>query len=596
MRILKRIYRRLIPRFLMAYLLVLLLPIALLSTSVYTNAVGNERAALLEAKREALFSDRLYIQNQLQNIEEKYHQFKNSASLRDILDGTLSTDREIMYAYVKEVGGLIYDNQNEADAIAEIRIYSDNHEAVRVLPPFHDMQALYETPLSKRFTSAPGTELIRRFWVADTVNGRLRLTYYAGLMDILNQRAIGTLAIACNEELFALFLRAGEPEEATYFYSEGELVYGAFFSEESETIRLKNEPKFLSHSGETSVQLEEAAGLVQSVMHLRDRGLTVVRYQSFPAPATLPLGFWLCILLFVLLTLLLIPWVFRPLRNITQLARHMKETHSPTLTPYDGHASADEIGDLIQEYNAMVERTKTLSQTIHSNELLLRNAQIEMLQAQLNPHFFYGTLENIRMTAEMHGEALIAEIAYRFGNLMRYCLSREFFVPLEKEVDIVKQYIEIQQRRLGNRFTAEWTLDATFEEWQCPKFVLFSMVENAFTHDVSNSRKTVHIQILLRQDGDELTIEVANDGPGIEAERLALLQRLIAHPEERAQFASTANGRSIFNINDRLQLYYGEHYRFEIESIPWRHTVCRVCMRRDVVRGEGKARAEADAD
>ena len=131
----------------------------------------------------------------------------------------------------------------------------------------------------------------------------------------------------------------------------------------------------------------------------------------------------------------------------------MKTTQSASLAPYTGKAGDNEVGDLISEYNAMAQRTNELSRTVHQNELLLRNAQIEMLQSQLNPHFFYGTLENIRMIAEMHGEKLIAEIAFAFGNLMRYSLSREYFVPLQKEMDIVAQYIEIQKKRLGNRFT-----------------------------------------------------------------------------------------------------------------------------------------------
>ena len=74
---------------------------------------------------------------------------------------------------------------------------------------------------------------------------------------------------------------------------------------------------------------------------------------------------------------------------------------------------------------------------------------------------------------------------------------------------------------------------------------------------------------------------VANDGPGVTPDRLALLHRLILHPEERGQFSADNNGRSIFNISDRLRLYYGEHYAFSISSVPNERTVCSVSINRN---------------
>jgi two-component system, sensor histidine kinase YesM len=284
----------------------------------------------------------------------------------------------------------------------------------------------------------------------------------------------------------------------------------------------------------------------------------------------------LCILLFALANIVLFPLLYRPLRNASLLARHMSRMHSHVLIPYSGPVSNDEVGNLIKEYNSLVERTNTTSETLRQKEILLRNAQIETLQSQLDPHFFYGTLESIRMVAEAHHETLIADIAYAFGNLMRYSLSREYFVPVQTEIDIVKQYLEIQKKRLGSRFTVSWNLQISSDGWICPKFVLFSMVENVIVHDISQTRKQVHIHIDIIQEEEDLSITVTNDGPGIPPERLARLQYLKDHPEERSSMSSQNNGRSIFNINDRLQLYYGSDYKFTVTSQEYVKTVCSI--------------------
>ena len=582
MKFIKHYSSRLIPRFIAIYLLVLVLPSTLACYFIYTSTAKSASGELMQAKRDALFSDRLYFQNQLQNVEMKYSQFKNSKSLNDVLDSTYNIDRTVMYEYVKELSDLINENQNDADYIREIRIYTSNAVAHKILPAFYPIGDLYTQPMPQSFTNNPRLALFLRFWDVSTVDGSLQFTYYAGLMDTMYQRVNGVLAIVCGDELFGLFLGNNTPDATTYLFLENELAYASNSTPARET--LLNTVGSDAFDSDTDILLDAETGLAISMVDLPERNLRVVQIYPFPRIIILPAVFWIAIGLFLILSILLFVSIFRPLRNITRLSHHLKSTQTPTLQPYDGKAGSNEVGDLIYEYNSLVRRTNELSHTIHQNEILLRNAQIDMLQSQLNPHFFYGTLENIRMIAEVHGETLISEIAFAFGKLMRYSLSREYFVSLEKEIDVVEQYLEIQTKRLRNRFTVDWNIETNtdIEDWQCPKFVLFSMVENAFTHDVNNTRRMVHIAITICEHENQLTITVSNDGPGVEPKRLAEIRHLIGHPEERAQIVSDNNGRSIFNISDRLRLYYGEHYTFSISSEPNRITSCSVTINRCV--------------
>jgi sensor histidine kinase YesM len=180
------------------------------------------------------------------------------------------------------------------------------------------------------------------------------------------------------------------------------------------------------------------------------------------------------------------------------------------------------------------------------------------------------------MIAEVNQEKLIANIAYAFGNLMRYSLSREYFVLLQKEIEVVKQYIAIQKKRFANRFSVKWNIDALSQEWVCPKFILLFMVENAIVHNVPKTRKKIRIDIEIKQVDDNLSITVSNNGPGIPPKRLEEIQFLLEHPEERSGMSSQHNGRGIFNINDRLQLYYGKNYYLSLTSEENVKTVCNV--------------------
>jgi len=578
-------FRGLMTRFYVTFLIVIILPITLFSYTIYNNSLEKAKTELLNAKQSALFTDRLYLQKQFQNIEQKYNQFKNSRSLRDVLDGTYNTNKTVMYEYVREIQNLVMLNKNEEPFINDILIYTSNSIAEDILPPFYPLSDLYTMTSPKAFAQNARRELFRRFWKAEVIDGELHLLYYAGLMDTLYQKISGVLAIDCNAKLLDLLISREKDNVSSYLYFDGELLYAKNATPQSDALLQRTAGTIMEQSNETVVLLDEQSGMGQSLMRLGNQNIVIIQNYPFPISFQVSPVFWLAILLFFGLTLMILELVFKPMRNIAQLARHMRNARSAELIPYKEVVGQDEVSLLVHEYNAMVVRTNALSKSIHENELLLRNAQIMMLQSQINPHFFYGTLENIRMIAEMHGETLIAEIAYGFSKLMRYSLSQEYLVSLQKEMDIVKQYVKIQKKRLEDRFSIKWKQDLDSFDWKIPKFALFSMVENAFTHDVSNSRKTVHIEIMVQQNGDELMISVVNDGPGIQPERLALLKHLIMHPDERAQMDSNHNGRSIFNISDRLRLYYGDDYIMTIESTPNQRTECRVVIRR-LIRGD----------
>ena len=578
----KRFFSSLKLRFLLCYLLLTIIPIAFLYGVTYVGAVRQARQEIISAQTEAAASNRQYLQYLLMSIESRYYQFASCAALEDIMDGTARTERMVMYNYVSEVAGLVQGAARDIEVIDSISFYTSNSVATRILPRFFSLDTLDSKTLPESYAANATRALFQHFWCAEEDEQGKTLVYYAGLMDQDIKRLNGALALRCKPSVWAeIFSGAGRDDTAFLFLGD-DMVYAHNASEETEAMVLARQISQRNDgmSDGINIEMNSDAGTVVCWYRLPSQDITVCIIRPIPLMVSIPPLFWIVLLMLVLLILTLLMFFFQPLLNITLLAQHMKSVQSIPIQPFPHTAKTSEIKTIITEYNALVQRINELAKSVNQKELLLRNAQIERLQSQLNPHFFYGTLESIRMIAEIDGNAEISEIAYDFSTLMRYSLSRDFFVPLEQEIDIVNKYVAIQTKRVGGRFTMEWDVAVESKDWRCPKFVLFSLVENAFTHYVNRTRSTVHIRVKIHENGDELVFSVWNDGPGIAPERLQELRHLLKHPQERRHFASQNNGRSIFNINDRLQFYYGEDFCFDIDSRANEFTLCVVRISR----------------
>lgn len=569
----------LIPKFIITYILAIFIPSFFIANFLYNDTMEQARSELVNSRKDSLLANKNYMETQFSSIEQKALLFHNASGLYELLEPTFSNTKEVVYTYWKDFVTLTKVGEYNDPLIDTLHLYSGNPVACEVLPMFVPLEELYQKNISPEFAQNADQMLFKQFWQMSAEDGEVQFTFYSGLMSADASRLLGAVSISCKEELLQQFFLASSENTATYLYWDGKLVHS--INPSSDTYWKQKEAEWPESMGANSVSIDTSRHVLQSRISLSEQNIDIIQLEFLPSDTLLggdpfsTIWFW-WILISILSSLLVFVFIFKPMRNVSRLAKHMRYTQAPALLPYSGKVTRDEVGDLISAYNDLVNRTLEMTETLHQNEILLKNAQIERLQAQLNPHFFYGTLESIRMIAEAHGETLISEIAYAFGNLMRYSLSQEYFVTIEKEMDIVKQYLDIQQKRLGNRFSVEWKLDVSHLDWDCPKFVLFSMIENVVVHDVGRTRKHVHILIEIRQDGDDLYISVTNDGPGISPERLAFLQDLKVHPEKRKTMSSRNNGRSIFNIHDRLQLYYGNDYEFSIDSEENVKTVCSV--------------------
>ena len=565
---------RLQNRFLICYLFAVFIPITFLSGIIYNYHSGQRIRDYVSERKNSLLIEQNYLENQLSSSQNYYNQLKSNYELELLLRGFYSSEREIVYSYNSQIYSLLSSITLYDSNLKDIIIYVDNDDVARILHYFEPM-----TDCSISREQLP--YLIDGLWQADEGRSSFSFSFYIGFSNPPMTVFPGIARIQYNTGIFDSYAES-DPDSSIYFYLDGSQIYSRNDKQEASACLAKYEEQLLTSAMPDQPQVipNAAGGFLISAISLDGGIFKVIKVTPQEGSLFSYMPFLLSLLVSVIVlacaSIILFLLIFQPLNNVVRLSEHMNRQNNHTLTPYEGKISKDETGDLILAFNRMAERINDLSSSLLRNEIQLKNAQLEALQAQLNPHFFYGTLESIRMIAEASHQKLISEITYAFGNLMRYCLSREYLVPVSREIEMTRQYISIQEKRLAGRFDISWEVCELDEKWRCPKFILYSLVENAFSHNVSKCRQFIHISIRLKLDGEDLTISVSNTGPGIAPERLQLLRRLMEHPEERGDMTSESNGRSIFNISDRLKLFYGEDYRLTMESEEGKITVCSV--------------------
>ncbi len=250
--------------------------------------------------------------------------------------------------------------------------------------------------------------------------------------------------------------------------------------------------------------------------------------------------------------------ITRPVNRLTAAMRSVEEQNFDIRLP---NRRKDEFGRLTDSFNSMISRINTLVNEVYQEKIALKSAEIKALQAQINPHFLYNTLDSINWMLIDEGQREISSIVVSLGSLMRYCIdTKEPFVKLSEEFEYVAAYLRIQKNRLEERLCYELELPEALCDVRVPKFILQPLVENAIQHGIERCKKPGQVRITASDGGRNVLITVLDNGPGIPAEVLSAL--------EESSGTEQQSGIGLFNVDKRLRLYYGEKHRLRIENQP----------------------------
>ena len=195
-----------------------------------------------------------------------------------------------------------------------------------------------------------------------------------------------------------------------------------------------------------------------------------------------------------------------------------------------------------------------------------------MLQAQIQPHFLYNTLETMRMLARASGDSTVADMAYSLGDLLRYSLSKQDETTLQDELNNVKAYLSIHQIRMSDLYY-EIVPEEGLMTLKCPRFILQPLVENSIIHGVSKRRGAKRIDIRFAIEQDYAIIEVSDNGSGISEEKLSILRQVLAG-EAVGGMQTQGTGIGLINVAERVKAYFGGQSGVMFNSAPGEGTVC----------------------
>ncbi|MDF2723183.1 MAG: sensor histidine kinase [Paenibacillus sp.] len=544
-----------------------LLPIFAAAAYLYVHAAaqtGGEWRALITGKHDQV---QRTIDAEMRELEYMYYSWLQDGSVGLLLqmsrDGREMSEaarraREVIaqaaafqMGYRKNISDLCFSFEGSGSFCAVGSPFDDNDHPIRLPANRNDL-----------FVQEDGGTMIN--WIGP-------------LYDPSNLVVIGYMKIVFNMTRMLDELRA-QTQLSSLELWDAEAETALFDSGERDLKTIRSPAPYLSDKG--TYMLNEH-GVVVSQRPISVPGQTWVSYIEMPdtsKPSFKPTIDKAIVIFFAvhLIMSIVSAFIFSRLFSspLQLLRRLMKRAESGDLKAYWTIGSVQDIDELGHSYNQMLNRLEETIKQAKLEEALKKEAEIQALHYQLNPHFLYNTLNTIKWVAKIHKTPQISEAVSALVRLLQASLGKKGdFLPLKEEIGLIQDYMAIQSFRYGETVKMQLNIDPLTTVCLVPKMMLQPLVENALIHGLENSAKDGVITISTWLDRDMLLCEVQDNGKGMESAEAILESR----PRERSS-KERMSGIGLQNIREKIKLYYGPDYKMHIFSKPNYGTTIRLSL------------------
>ena len=250
-------------------------------------------------------------------------------------------------------------------------------------------------------------------------------------------------------------------------------------------------------------------------------------------------------------------------RPLDRLSQQMVKAGDGNFSPVSGIGGSREISDLADSYNDMVRHIDRLIRQNYLSEINEKTSRLAALEAQLNPHFLYNTLQAIATEALVNDQPQIYDMITSLAANLRYSIKGGDLVSLQSEITYVKNYVLLQKTRLEDRLQVSFDVDESLLQAMIPKISIQILVENAILHGMGTETDSITIAIQVLRHDKYLCAIVSDNGCGIPADQLQQMKssfQNFLHPDSAGKIG-------LANLNSRLHLLYEEDATLEIQSI-----------------------------
>lgn len=276
---------------------------------------------------------------------------------------------------------------------------------------------------------------------------------------------------------------------------------------------------------------------------------------------------------------LLCRMLLNPIKKLHENIQEIKNENFETILHSD---AKDEIGQLSNAFGDMTRQLNVLINEVYRSQIIQKEAQFKMLQAQLNPHFLYNTLSYINWSALRAGEKDIARITREISSFYRTALNGgDTIVTISEEMLNAQNYVNIQLALHHDSFDVIYKVDDECRDCVIICNLLQPLIENALEHGIDKKRDgRGKLKITIYKDGEEVVLAVRDNGPGFERDM------------DKKAVRQESSGYGLKNVNDRIRIFYGEEYGINIFSKKGEET--RIEIRLPVRKGDGKNESQMD--
>lgn len=235
----------------------------------------------------------------------------------------------------------------------------------------------------------------------------------------------------------------------------------------------------------------------------------------------------------------------------------LEKSELPTLSPLS--QQMDEVGLLQRTYRMMLVRIQELIKENYTKQLIIKETEFRSLQAQINPHFLYNTLESINWISKMNGQKQVSQMVESLGYLLRSSISlKQDIISVEEELQLVQHYITIQRVRFEERLDFRLDVPELIRSNSIPKLTLQPLLENAIKYAVEVMLEPCVIQISGQEEGESILLIVEDNGPGIDE---AYLEQILTGERK-----SRGTGIGLKNIDERIKLSFGDEFGVQVDN------------------------------
>lgn len=522
-----------------------------ISSHLFENAQNAVNDTLTKVRQTAgtfnfYYNDGSSIISDLKNFKDSdsppdtYEYFRMSQTFKRTCQNLLYSDQDIYGIYIFTPSGYIFNCTNGENGTIQSNYDFQNADW------YQDTMEL------------DGALYISDNAVHDCFTGDKQTIFFAQcLKDIYTHEVVGVLMLDCNSQMLDLSAVNTMPE-VTLLTIDNTKTNDVLYTNYNEL------PSDFVNTGNSIWHTDLNLSPLRLTMVMDYTNLA----KEFNITAVLIILICaVCITGYIIFAYIISRYMVRPVEH---LSHKMSSQSGHSLIQSTRYLNrTDEIGTLYNEYNAMVESLNAAVKQDYQDKLVLLDAQMKSLEARINSHFLFNTLEAINSIAELEDNETIATMSLALGNMFRYTLKTQSeLVTVQDELGHVNDYVTIQRIRFDNRFHLDLDISSEYLDNKVLKLILQPLVENALYHGLNYCTTGDTITIRAYTENNCLMIDVHDNGQGMDIETLTKLQSSLM---EEASFTElghrTKQSIGLKNIHSRIELYYGKGYGLTVTSI-----------------------------